>query len=206
MKLSLIGDCHGKTTELVNLLQSHCQDSDYILQLGDVGLGFKGVHLPSLNQSFGFIRGNHDSPSLCQMHPNYAGEYGVWGPGVFVVGGAFSIDWQWRVPGKSWWYDEELYVEQLDKALELYKATKPRIVATHEAPSSIGRALLEDGGFRLYKEGCIDSRTAQYLERMFHAHQPEHWFFGHYHRDWVKRTQGTIFECLNELTLRHVEV
>ena len=31
----------------------------------------------------------------------------------------------------------------------------------------------------------FSSRTSQLLERMFEAHQPDHWIFGHFHRDWV---------------------
>jgi Calcineurin-like phosphoesterase superfamily domain len=205
MKLSLIGDIHGKIECLLPLLERRCQDSDLTIQLGDMGLGFKGAILPEQNSSFKFIRGNHDSPDFCRMHPNYAGEFGQVGP-VFVIGGAYSIDWMHRVPGKSWWPNEELSVEQLDAALETYKAAKPQIVASHEAPSSIGRALLEDGGFRLYKSGCIGSRTAQYLERMFHAYQPEHWFFGHYHRDWMIQKEGTTFHCLNELSMAHLTI
>lgn len=197
MKTLMIGDVHGKIDELLKVLSSHGESR--VLQLGDMGLGFKDVYLPNLNSDFGFIRGNHDSPSRCQHHFNYVREFGMWN-GIFVVGGAFSIDHAWRTPGKTWWFNEELTIEQGDKAYNLYVATKPKIMASHEAPEMVGEALLRDQGFRPEKWGSTQSRTARLLQRMFDAHQPEQWFFGHYHRDWETSIRGTHFHCLNELS------
>lgn len=205
MKLSFIGDVHGKIHSLMRSVLPKCTDSDLTIQLGDMGLGFPDVFLPNLHKSFGFIRGNHDAPDICRMHNNYIDDFGTFGP-VFVIGGAFSIDWQYRVPGRSWWPNEELSIENLDMAYDAYVKAKPRIVATHEAPSQIGTALLSDGGFRPYKEGCIGSRTAVALNRMFAAHQPEYWYFGHYHRDWSFKKEGTLFRCLTELSVGHLEI
>lgn len=201
MPYTLIGDCHGKIGQLLPILAKHSNDT--VLQLGDMGLGFRGVYLPSLHKDFGFIRGNHDSPDLCRQHPNYAGEFGVW-KDWFVIGGAYSIDWMHRVPGTSWWFNEELSTEQLELCLEQYKAAKPRFVASHEAPASIGQMLLDDGGFRIYKSGCMSSRTAQYLDRMLNHHAPELWFFGHYHRNWQVKLGDTTFVCLDELSTRTI--
>jgi len=203
MKITFIGDVHGKVDILLPLLERRCQESDLILQVGDLGLGFRNVNLPILSEDFGFIRGNHDSPDLCRMHPNYAGEFGMWN-GVFVVSGAYSMDWQWRTPGVSWWPNEELTIEQGYKALEAYEAAEPRIVASHEAPQQVGEALLRDGGFRPEKWGSTSRRTAQLLQRMYEVHQPEYWFFGHYHRDWYRLVGNTQFHCLNELSVHHL--
>jgi hypothetical protein len=205
MKYTFIGDCHGKTGALLVKLAGECQGSDFTLQLGDMGLGFEGVHLPHLDASFGFIRGNHDAPGLCRSHNNYAKEYGDWN-GVFVVAGAYSIDWQWRTPGRSWWPDEELSSEEGQKAYTAFVEAKPRIVATHECPKEIGEQLLKDGGFRPEKWGSTESRTAKLLQDMWDAHKPEYWFFGHYHRDWAIDIRGTKFNCLNELAVKQLEI
>jgi len=203
--ITFVGDCHGNIRPLLNLLERRGSDSDMVLQLGDMGLGFRGVTLPSMKPNFGFIRGNHDSPDLCRAHPNYAGEYGMWNS-IFVVGGAYSIDWQWRVPGQSWWDNEELTPDQGIAALVAYVEAKPRIVATHECPQQIGEQLLRDGGFRPEKWGSTQSDTARLLDKMWNAHQPEHWLFGHYHRDWTLAARGTTFQCLNELSPATLEV
>lgn len=205
MKYTFIGDCHGKTEVLVNILARRCGESDFTLQLGDMGLGFQGVKLPHLDESFGFIRGNHDNPDICRMHKNYASDYGMWN-GVFVVGGAYSIDWQWRRPGESWWSTEELSLEDGQRAYKAYCEAKPVIVATHECPKEIGEQLLKDGGFRPEKWGSTESRTAKLLQDMWDVHKPEHWFFGHYHRDWAIDIRGTKFNCLNELAVKHLEI
>lgn len=203
MKYQFIGDVHGKTDRLLEGLKT--TEADSILQLGDMGLGFQGVNLPKLNSSFGFIRGNHDAPDMCRMHPNYAGEYGMWNE-VFVVGGAYSIDWLYRTPGTSWWPNEELDSNSLESMLELYLKCKPRIVASHEAPDGVGKQLLRDGNFREYKFSSTESRTARMMQRMWHHHEPEHWFFGHYHRDWQTKFGNTHFQCLNELSTTTLEV
>jgi hypothetical protein len=204
MKYTFIGDCHGKIDILLPLLERRCNESDFVLQLGDMGLGFQGVFLPNQKPLFGFIRGNHDSPDLCRIHNNYAGEFGKWNS-VFVIGGAYSIDWQWRQPGVSWWFNEQLNHDQREAALEAYIEAKPRIVASHDAPSKIGEMLLRDGGFRPEKWGSTQSTTADLLRRMFDAHQPKHWFFGHYHRDWQAEVRGCKFYCLNELAIKHLD-
>jgi hypothetical protein len=201
---TFIGDCHGKIVELLKVIGQH-DKSDCVLQLGDMGLGFHGVNLPTMNRSFGFIRGNHDNPSQCQQHPNYAGEFGMWN-GIFVVGGAYSIDWEWRVPGRSWWPDEELSDSQMEQAIQAYDKAKPIIVASHECPKSIGEQLLKDGGFRPEKWGSTESRTARLLENMFSVHKPKHWLFGHYHRDWSREILGTKFDCLNELSAKEIQI
>lgn len=197
MRYKFVGDCHGKIESLLGHLKR--SEDLKIIQLGDMGLGFRGVDLPRLHSDFGFIRGNHDSPRLCRMHPNYLKDFGMHYE-VFLIGGAYSIDWAHRTPGSSWWPDEELSTEQLDKCLEAYAQRKPRIVASHEAPQSIGEALLIDGGFRPEKWGSTESRTAKVMQRMLSYHQPEQWYFGHYHRDWTATVGGTRFRCLDELS------
>lgn len=210
MNYTFIGDAHGKIKDLLQLITRlrTFKDSNRtpgrIIQLGDMGLGFSGVILPPQDDAFAFIRGNHDSPSLCRQHPNYARDWGMYN-GIFLVAGAYSIDSDWRIqwqnqnPGKHvWWPDEELPDEQLEAAYQQYLVSRPNIVATHEAPASVGRQILECG-FRIEKSSCIASRTAVALQRMFAKHQPEHWFFGHYHRSWQTEIEGTTFTCLNEL-------
>lgn len=202
MEYTLIGDCHGKTKQLLEIVKTK---KGRVLQLGDMGLGFSGVSLPNLHKDFGFIRGNHDGPDDCRMHPNYAGEYGPWN-GIYVVGGAYSIDYMYRVPGESWWPNEELSQNDLDAMLGEYIRLKPRIVASHDAPQGVGQALLNDGGFRMYKMSSTTSRTAMTMQRMWEHYQPEQWYFGHYHRDWAMKMGGTHFECLNELSTKTIEV
>jgi hypothetical protein len=203
MKIEFIGDTHGKIDQLLRIVER--TKADRILQLGDVGLGFTGVHLPAMKADFGFIRGNHDSPQHCRQHYNYAGEFGVWN-GIFVVGGAYSVDWPSRTPGVTWWPDEELSPEQASDCISEYKRAHPRIVASHEAPRSIGEQVLAASGLRPEKFGSTHSSTAKLLQELWELHQPSHWIFGHYHSDWAECVNGTQFRCLDELSTFTVSI
>lgn len=204
----LIGDTHGKIEKLVRIVDK-LPLGKRVVQLGDMGLGFAGVHLPHLRNNFQFIRGNHDSPSLCQNHANYLGEYGYLSDEkTFYIGGAFSIDRAHRVEGISWWCDEELSTTELNKAVEFYTASKPRIVISHECPSKAGVAMLRalSGPYFAAKQDCCNSRTSQALQAMFDVHQPEQWVFGHYHVDADFDIGGkTKFHCCAELSTYEVE-
>jgi hypothetical protein len=227
-----IGDVHGKISQYRNIIRELEGPS---IQVGDMGLGFKGVRLyPEGCMASGkhkFIRGNHDSPQECMKHRHYLGHWGVLKDGdrsIFYLGGAWSIDQQWRIPGISWWPDEELSQVDLHAAYMDYCNAKPDIVATHEAPSNaafemVSNLTIESESYKWNKAnreynatdsdkekgeeyqyfksklGCINTRTSQYLQQMFDVHQPKHWVFGHYH---VRRDfdiKGCHFHCIPEL-------
>ena len=195
-----VGDIHGRVSELQALTQGH---PETFLVLGDVGFGFSPI--PDFENVW-FLRGNHDDPLKARSHPQYLGEYGTWDD-IFFCGGAFSIDFAWRQAmmraghAPCWWPDEELSEEVLGKAVGAYAAAAPDIVATHEAPASVGVLLLKELSIRPGKLGCAMSRTARALQRMLDIHRPEHWYFGHYHIDWEREIDGTVFHCLNELSV-----
>ena len=220
-----IGDVHGHIERYRKIIRA-LPEGARSLQLGDMGLGFRGVRLfPGGSLARGlhrFIRGNHDDPARCRKHPLYLGDYGYLPEEqLFYLGGAWSIDKSWRTPLVSWWPDEELDYGELDAAYQLYVKSKPQIVATHEAPSKAAFKMLEflttgkhapsptDQNVRLkgdeyayYKAklGCVNTRTSQALQRMFEEHQPVHFFYGHYHADVDFDLGLTHFHCLNELS------
>src|SRR6266852_2639436 len=103
-----IGDVHGKTNALTHMLLGSAFHNKRAFQLGDMGIGFKGVTLREFpTKYFLWIRGNHDAPDWCRQHPNYAGDWGyLEDEQLFFLGGAWSIDQGWRTEGLSWWRDE----------------------------------------------------------------------------------------------------
>lgn len=200
MKVVIIGDVHGMT-KVYNRILAEKWDGRETIQIGDMGIGFRYLEPRPTNHRF--FRGNHDDPALCKKHPNYLGDYGyIKEHGIFYVAGAWSIDWQMRIPGQSWWEDEELSIKELNAAVDLYAATKPRFVLSHEAPSQAARHLLKDlmGDYFFAKAECSHSRTAQALQSMFELHRPEKWIFGHYHVDKTFKINGTEFRCVGELS------
>jgi hypothetical protein len=43
------------------------------------------------------------------------------------------------------------------------------------------------------------NRTATALERMYKIHQPDYWFFGHWHFTKHLKLGNTHFQCIGEL-------
>ena len=92
MKISIIGDVHGKTNAYTQILRRLGPDAVSI-QVGDMGLGFKGVGLPPPGTAMPagdhtFFRGNHDDPQKCRRHPSYRGDWGYdSATGIFHVAG-----------------------------------------------------------------------------------------------------------------------
>ena len=129
-----------------------------------------------------------------------------WVDGVMFVGGALSIDKQFRQEGFSWWPDEELSVGELMLLTDRYIGERPRAMITHECPEDI--ALFEMA--RLSGSTKLDprfaSRTRQAFQSMWSAHSPELWVFGHWHRSFDQVCNGTRFICLAELEPLDIEL
>jgi hypothetical protein len=185
MSLVVVGDVHGFTKTYQKFVR-RLPEGQRSTQIGDMGLGFKGVGLHDMGPNHKFFRGNHDAPEKCRAHANYLGDYG-YAPDsrIFHLAGAFSIDRDMRTEGISWWADEELSYKELECAIDLYALMKPRFVLSHEAPEKASKVLLYDlqGPYFAEKLACSGSRTSQALQVMLDIHQPEKWIFGHYHVD-----------------------
>lgn len=210
MKIICIGDVHGKTKQYQKMIRQKFSDKT-TFQLGDMGIGFKGVGLHQMDPWHFWFRGNHDNPQKCREAYNYLGDYGYL-PNLYLfwTAGALSIDRAFRTEGVSWWADEELSYEELGKAIDLYVETKPRYVLSHEAPRSAAIVLLStmQGEYADAKGDCANSRTAQALESMFQEHQPEEWVFGHYHvsHSFAVPYKNTKFTCVPELGTYELEI
>lgn len=203
-----IGDVHGKYKQYKRII-SNCPES---IQVGDMGVGFfheRDSDYPLQNPPYDhmtrgnhrFIRGNHDNPEVCRKHTQwiYDGMTEI-GQNRMFVGGALSIDKQWRVEGASWWADEELSISDLNVMISRYESFKPRTMITHDCPEYIARYLFnENGKFE------FPSRTRQAFGTMLELHRPEYWIFGHWHTSKNEVIDGCRFICLAELEFIDIE-
>lgn len=198
MKMTFIGDVHGKMTQYERLLMRFIEPT---IQVGDMGVGFRKdgnwVTTANLSDNDKWIHGNHDNPEMCVKEKGYLGRYGVTIEGVFFMSGAFSVDAFYRRSGIDWWYNEQLNIQELSEALELYKTTKPDIVVTHDCPRSLYPLML--GKIGKPQGPLFESSTSHALEAMFSFHQPKVWIFGHWHHSVDEMIGDTRFICLNEL-------
>lgn len=189
--MRFIGDVHGKMAEYM-FITDGCKES---IQVGDFGAGF--VQLFDMSPNHRFIRGNHDSPDVCREHPNWIPDLTVEND-IMFLGGAWSIDHEHRVPGVSWWYDEELSWSSLYDGIEIYNRVKPRVMVTHDGPDDVMKSFFP------YKDRS--SRTSEALQAMFDSYQPEFWLQGHWHESVDKIVNGTRFIVLPELGYIDIDI
>jgi hypothetical protein len=196
----VIGDVHGWTKSYQKFVQ-RLPEGQRSVQIGDMGIGFRGVGLQDMPEQHKWFRGNHDNPEKCRKYKSYLGDYGYdKETGIFWLAGAFSIDRGMRTMGVDYWIDEELGYAELEKAIHLFDSVRPRFVLSHEAPSVASKTLLYSlvGAYFAEKGACASSRTSEAMQVMLDKHQPEEWVFGHYH---VKKSFNipnckTLFTCV----------
>lgn len=154
-----------------------------------------------------FIDGNHENFDKLYKLPcdeQYGGTVGVVRPSVlhlrqrghvytiadkrfWCFGGAESIDKEYRIPGTSWWPQEEPTREQMEygmSQIEEYKG-KFDFVVTHDCPTSVLLSYWKQFGVCSGEDQLKLSLTGQYLEMAAEHISPECkcWYFGHYHVD-----------------------
>lgn len=192
--LRVIGDVHGKYWEYRDL----ANQAEYSICVGDVGFNYEVIG-GLCKEHHRIVAGNHEN--YHNLTPHFLGDFGTHTvPGfgdIFYVRGAFSIDWQWRTPGKDLFPEEELTEQQMYAAIEEYQRVKPDFVITHDCPLSIIplmnlRAIGDD--FEIGSQ-----RTPRMLDMMWNSHHPKTWLYGHFHTKWKQEVQGTTFQCLKEL-------
>ena len=198
----IIGDIHGK----FNSYKQIAEQAEHSIQIGDFGVGFAGdMWHETVNEfhesgNHRFIRGNHDNPSKCKNEMvGYISDATV-EDDVMFIGGAWSIDHQWRTEGLDWWADEELSQKEFQLVIDTYEKVKPRVVITHDFPESIAYEMFLKHNLGL--GGSSEQHktiTGTALETMFEIHQPEFWFVGHWHITKDITVNGTKFQCLGEL-------
>jgi len=206
--MRFIGDVHGKFSAYKRLIRN----VPVSRQVGDMGVGFRNrLGEPTANpprdsmKRYGdhrFIRGNHDNPGACAGMELHIRD-GVFDEtnNIFYVGGAKSIDVQYRTEDYDWWRGEELTYAEFQPIIDEYERIKPRVMVTHDAPEDVVKRLFHD-----HMKFDYPSITRQAFDIMLGLHQPELWVFGHWHkrRDWVVQT--TRFVCLAELDWMDVDM
>lgn len=211
----LIGDIHGQINEY--MVYGIDKFEGPTIQIGDFGVGFgqsdywhERINAHMADGTHRFIRGNHDNPSKCKEMVGWIKD-GTVENDVMFIGGAWSIDnpdappgWYKRTKDLDWWNDEECSDGQFAQMLDVYKVTKPSIMITHDCPHEIATQMFWDTGF--LKGPRYNTRTGDFLQTLYEIHQPEYWFFGHWHKTMQHRSGNTLFHCLGIYDFVDVEL
>jgi hypothetical protein len=211
----LIGDIHGQLAEYK--VYGIDKFEGPTIQIGDFGVGFgqsdywhESINSFHSDGTHRFIRGNHDNPAKCKEMVGWIKD-GTVENDVMFIGGAWSIDnpdappgWYKRTKDIDWWEDEECSDEQFAQMLDVYSVVKPRIMITHDCPHKIAGHMFWDTG--ILKGPRYNTRTGDFLQKLFEIHQPENWYFGHWHYTMQYKHGNTNFHCLGIYDFVDVEL
>lgn len=181
---------------------------DFIIICGDFGMIWNDSEkenkaLDEFSNRVGtylFVDGNHEAFPIINQYPVEEWNGGlvhrirpsilhlmrgqvftIEGKKIFTMGGATSIDKQWRIPEVSWWAEEIPSVKEMETALTNLDKHEWKVdyVCTHAAPDNIHDKVLE--GFKYKPNDAVTSFLQEIDDRL----EYEKWFFGHYHDNWL---------------------
>lgn len=213
----IISDIHGNVNTFLKLMSKKpFQDRDVVL-LGDVGYGFPEFDVERFNDyllrnpriRFYIIQGNHDNADCMNvpiLNVRYittktgAMVYNIENNSVIMIPGALSYDKNMRVPGVSWWENEQLSEEQLSKVVELAKDCD--IILSHDAPLQ---------QYFMFFPETKPSRTNRALDmllmELIRTQRKTLWLHGHLHENYIDifdvlTIQGIAEDTATILSLR----
>ncbi len=110
------------------------------------------------------------------------------------LGGAFSIDWQWRIPGRTWFIQEELIIDDL---IDFNWSKTVDIVVSHTCPLVALPKTANTCKIPLKRIHNRKSETVlqQWLNQI--ETKPKKWFYGHWHNSCKFTRNGVQFELLD---------
>ena len=239
MRILYLGDLHGNFSLIHQYVKNYDIKDAHIIQVGDFGVGF--ALLDKERRTLGMfhdlfvknnvivwaIRGNHDFKpyfdndpfgfSNIRLVPDYT-VLELEGKKILCVGGAVSVDREWRytgaqrrgefnvVPGQSWWKDE-VFVLEKEKVVDLKGIN---IVVTHTCPSycppdnTFGFGSFVEGIIR--DTGDVGLKTDLNVERqamndLFHylkinGNNIDNHYYGHFHKSEVQNYDGIVHRML----------
>ena len=209
MKLLFAGDTHGSIRQWQYLVeQAHRAGADRIFQLGDFGY-FEHVHPGYLDNvstiasrfdiDIYWLDGNHDNhPMIWHSHKelndegfaicrdnlfySHRGHRWNWeGLDFLSIGGAFSIDWQYRRDCHSWWSQTEMIREEdVDASIA---GGSVDVLLSHDAPAHVDlQTYFHIGGTNAaYKQDEKSMLSRERLHEIIVETHPRYIWHGHMH-------------------------
>jgi len=108
---------------------------------------------------------------------------------VLFMGGADSVDKEWRTPGLDWFPGETISNKDIDNLPEV----GVDIVVSHTCPEFLVRHFIKKGVF----DEKFNDPSQKVLTHVWEKYVPRLWYFGHFHTNMVVENGYTKFICLN---------
>ena len=204
----ITGDTHRDFSRLNDLKYN---EDDMLIVLGDAGINYclnqddidLKENLNNLNIKLFCIRGNHEERpenistykevnmfgGTVYMEDNYPnlifakdGEiYNIDGYKVLVIGGAYSVDKEYRLLyGRKWFKDEQLTEKEMDDILNKVRGEHFDIVLTHTVPYKYEpREVFIEG----LDQSKVDKSMEFFLDKIEESIDYNKWYCGHYHTE-----------------------
>lgn len=208
-RIAFAGDWHGNTLWAKAAIE-HAKDrgAHTIVHLGDFGYHYNVGFLSAINLSLHrtgltleFVDGNHENFSVLhgERFPVLAdgrrrvgprifhlprGHRWTWGGVRFLgLGGAHSVDRQWRRPHLEWWPEETITAEQAAAAAAAGPAD---VLVSHDCPAGVTIPTIDENRpIDAPKFPAVDlERSAEHralLRTVVDAVRPRWVWHGHYH-------------------------
>lgn len=228
--LAVFGDWHGNAGWALTAIRSAARKGvRTAIHVGDFGIDWPGAkrgryetklnkYLAELGITLVVSGGNHDNwdtlekllvedDGLATIRSNIrvlprGGRTMIEGLAVGGLGGAFSVDYEYRTEAKNWWANEEPTHEEADA---LVAGGPLDILITHDAPTGVPLT----GDFRLSPELTEKAnRTRNLLREVVDSLAVPHLFCGHWHQRRIhelSNSNGTVtrVDVLNMENSRH---
>lgn len=204
----ITGDTHRDFSRLYNLKET---EEDMLIILGDAGINYyldnEDVKYKEYLKRFKIklfcVRGNHEERPenintykeiemfggkvfIEEEYPNLIfakdGEvYNIDGKSILVIGGAYSVDKNYRIMhGYKWFKDEQLTTKEMNEILDKIKGKHFDIVLTHTCPYKYEpREVFMPG----LDQSKIDKTMEHFLDKVEENIKYDKWYCGHYHTE-----------------------
>ena len=214
--ITIIGDLHGDRDFHLETISLNPHGT---LQIGDLGFDYDYLSRNEVDcTKHKFIGGNHENYNKAFNDYTLRANTGSPHFGItdwnnhkfFFCRGAYSIDCkvrEWREQlgfGKTWFEKEEITEDQCNECYIEYCYYKPDVVITHDCPTQISNLKDKTILSRFVPNPeTFTTKTGRLFQKMFEAHQPKIWVYGHYHISSEDKVNGTLFQCIGEKEISH---
>lgn len=202
----ITGDTHREFYKLYDIEKNK---DNMLIILGDVGINYYlderdkklKEQLNSYNIKLFCVQGNHEERPknistykeidmfggkvfIEEAYPNLIfaknGElYDIDNKKVLVIGGAYSVDKNYRIIYRyPWFKDEQLSKEEMDNILNKYKGHHIDIVLSHTCPLKYEPTEVFMKGI---DQSNVDKSMEKFLDKLEESIYYDKWYCGHYH-------------------------